>query len=482
MGQEQPPEVIPVLANEATDLLDLVAELFWHLTPGERDQESWLGRDEPDVHAGKLYEELADQIPRVTDSVKAFLTDPNISMADRRRRAYAVLDVVDDLVGTRSHPVRNSRTREGNGPWQQLLQRLYHRGRFNDARARVAVIPASYSASPKPVPRHRIGRRLCFVKPVLGARVSYKYVHGLDWDRQSPWKCAVVPVPTESRQLAHVPVAHLTVPHYWVQHNFTEEDRSSILKAVREISQNVTIPAAVFPEAALDTESVRQVHEEFMSLSASPQRSHEGLQILFLGFWGEPGRVGSRNGVQVIIRRGARGWHQAKINSFDIGNSKITDDKLGLPLLATPQDVYREWLDLSCDPDVVVADTAFGRMLVAICEDAAHLNPSKSVAVDAEVDYVLLPVLERELKRGRWYHQAAQQLVREPGAVTIVATSASLERRNRIEKPGPDDPITVVLVNNHPWRPPRRRAWNPRSKRMWRVVEVPRRTSALGGA
>jgi predicted amidohydrolase len=170
--------------------------------------------------------------------------------------------------------------------------------------------------------------------------------------------------------------------------------------------------------------------------------------MVLVGHCGSP-KLGGYNCVTVLRRGGDEAWTQAKVNSYDLKNYVIRRDHLELPLLASEEAAYRERLELPLVPEMTVADTPYGRLMIAICEDVSHLEPSLLIAVQAGVTHLIVPLLDKGLgKEDHWCHQRARTLARgEPRCTTIVATSAFLERHTRSfnpNSPGVDDPVTVL--------------------------------------
>jgi predicted amidohydrolase len=204
--------------------------------------------------------------------------------------------------------------------------------------------------------------------------------------------------------------------------------------------------------------------------------------MVFLGHCGGAQEdFGGYNCITVLRRDGNEAWSQAKINSYDLRNSTIQRDHLKLQLLSNDDEAYYERLDLPSTPKVAVTDTPYGRFMIVICEDLSHLEPHLQIAVQAGVTYVIVPILDKALQKGRWYHRRSQALSDEINCTTIIATSAFLERHIRAfeNSTSINNPVTVLMLNAHSWKHPCLVEWDPEGSQLWvegcsapRLVEI----------
>lgn len=433
---------IAIIASTMTDLVDLAAEFFARLSPEQVSGGGWLGRDEL---PSDVFQALDRCFPSVGDEVRSFIAGPDIV-----RRSFSILSAVDYLVGTKAHPARPPVVEDR---WWNLYERLLLTGRYDrGGRTKFAVIPAPPE---KKWTQRRLGEYLCFLTPLHRAVPRYLYVSGLE--RREPIEALVCPFPFSAAEAHHEEVRQGVPadPHYRIRHTYDKDSLQAVEESIRETPSADWV---LLPELALRESDLQRILDAFHQAGApedSPTRA------LFCGFAVESletlAVAGSRNAVAVEWRGGHhRTWLQAKVNSFDI--DLTSGEKEGISLQAGSR--YIEHLEVQPAPAVTVADTPFGRIMVAICEDAVHVEPSKSMAVSSGVEYFLVPVLNRRLEPGRWYHQVGQQLFGEPGAYTIVVTSAFLEQSRKT----PEFPIAVVLVNSHEWESPAVTCWQPNDK------------------
>jgi hypothetical protein len=406
-------------------------------------------------------------MPDVPREAVAFLQAPGLAPRDVARRAFAVVEIVDQLVGHWVHPARQPIERDP--PWpRELLNRLRRLGRFNPTVTLGSVIPTPHGRDRGERDPTHIGRRLRFTRPLTPYVLRYAFVSGLARPSAVDWSVAVIPVPHRADAARHAVVPDLAMPHYEIRHAYTDDDRRDIRDAVVELDARGDVPVVVFPEAALDAAGLEDISQTFTNVSgADSRRPGPGLQLLLVGHCGgEPGH----NAFTVLKRGGITAWTQAKINSYNLRNDTIRRDKLSLPLLAGDDECYRERLTPSYPPTVTVADTPYGRLMIAVCEDLGHLCPSTETAVEGRVTHFIAPLLDKELKKGGWYDERLRALAREIQCTSIVCTSAFLTRR--IRRDGDDDsaPVTVMLVDRPPWRDSKRpflTAWEPRGTRLW---------------
>lgn len=439
------------------DIVDLAATLARRLLASERDERRWGGLEDGEVRALGLVASVAGRMPAVPQIVRSFLTEAGLSPADLRRRAFAVVDIVDALVGQRSHPMGLA-FRE---PWLSLRRRLDENGRYNTNPDHGAVIPARGASHS----RHRIGRRLCFTPPFLPYSVRYMLVSGLAEAGASPG-VSVVPAPHAPRQVRHVVTTALP-NHYEIAHDYTSQDLEELCWALREIEESGRGEITLFPEAAVDSAGFDRLLQEYRRLSLLEGR-RGGINLLCIGHCGVPGPPG-HNTVTILKRGGTVAWRQAKLNSYDLPNETIKRDGLKLP--PSGEGRYRERLDLK-SPVVTVADTPYGRLMVAICEDLGHLEPSLHVATEAGVSHLLVPLLDRGLDRDKgWYTAHVKSRSLETQCRAIVCTSAFMELHLRESRPDGQrlpTPVVTLLVHRPPWNEsPYATSWDPTGERLW---------------
>jgi predicted amidohydrolase len=450
------------------DILDLAAALAPKLPPFMRDNRIWEGRCDEEATQLALLKHIERNIPQVPKEIKTFLTAPGLSNDDYLRRAYAVLDSVDHLVGVRAHPEKPPIDKK----WKDLYDRLLYNGRYNNVEQdRMAVIPSQSLPNDAPLsPQNRIGRRLCFVEsPIHPYRIRYRFISLLKNPSSERWRAAVIPAPHRHNLAQHRKCRDYPNPQYDICHNYTKKDLSAFCSSLEEIETKRNIPIAIFPEAALNWEGLNSLHEKFFALSKRNYRTRDhGLQLLLLGHCGKSSvQYGGYNCMTVIKRKGGLAWSQAKIIGFGLTDKIIKRDELNLPLLNNPNDRYSERLEHPSIPEITVADTPFGRFMIAICEDAAHISPSLSIAEQAEVTHLILPVLDKQLRKDGWYHASAKALALN-GITTIVANSAFLEQHVRYKRKQSDnDSIGVLLFNNHHRKPPKIEKWDPKKPKLW---------------
>jgi predicted amidohydrolase len=193
----------------------------------------------------------------------------------------------------------------------------------------------------------------------------------------------------------------------------------------------------------------------------------------------------SRNLVTVLKRGRQIAWQQAKLFSYDLTNATVSRDHLPLRSLPDPG-FYTECLDLPTgEPRVVtVADTVFGRFMVAICEDSAKIAPILATVVQARVTHLVIPIMDRELDQHGWYMDFVRPLSRTNQCVSIVCTSGFYERHCRYhglprrlgEKVRSDDhELAVLLIHAPPWdRSPTVMSWGPSSGIDWVMGACPK--------
>ena len=433
--------VAAALGTES-ESIDLAAVLASALHPTDRDALNWLGRCEPGVADRELIACVARDMPVVPVEMRAYLTEKGLNAAQVARRAFTIVDIVDHLVGSRANP----EAPPTNPPWSLLYKRLLETGRYN-SNAAGAVIPARL---PHAVSRSNIGRRLCFTKSVEPYRLRYRRISGLAPRNGTDLRLAAIPAPHRADAAAHTPYGPSTPQHYELCHHYTEEERLSLVSALDEI-EGSGVDVGLLPETSVDGPLADRLRERFATLSRSG--FGDGLQLLMVGRTGASMSPGF-NSVTVLKRGGTVAWTQAKVNGFEFTNAIIRRDRLALPLLPDEAACYHERLDIPPHPIVTVADTPYGRFMIAVCEDVSHFEPSVKTAVEAGVTHLFVPLLSRGLSIDQtWYVDRARWLSRESGCVSIIFTSAFLERRCRQFETPPrrqDEPVTVLLVQNQP--------------------------------
>lgn len=68
--------------------------------------------------------------------------------------------------------------------------------------------------------------------------------------------------------------------------------------------------------------------------------------------------------------------------------------------------------------------------MVLICEDLERQTPGGDLALHAQPDWILTPVLDVSLVFGRWEYRRATELGRRTGSRVVVSCSATLEVRS----------------------------------------------------
>lgn len=450
------------------DILDLSAEIAPRLDPSMRDDRIWEGRCDDEASKIDLIKHIEQNMPNVPPIVRDFLTAPGLTELDYLRRSFAVLDSVDHLVGVRAHPDVPPKV----GRWNDLYIRLLRNGRYNTVgKNRVAIIPAKYKPKHHLFSKFRIGRRLCFVDPIGPYKVKYCRISLLPSQNSPRWRVGVVPAPHHPDKAKHRKCRGNPRPQYDICHYYSDNDIDSFCSSLSEIEQKRNIPIAIFPEAALNWNfGGETLLNKFRDLSKNIYKNVEhGLQLLLLGHCGDSSvKFGGYNTITVIKRHGEIAWSQTKLQGYPLSDNTIKRDKLDLPLLNKPEAYYSERLNHpSSDPELTVADTPYGRFIIAICEDAAHINPSLNVAEQAEVTHLILPVLDKQLRADGWYHAKAKSLA-VGNCITIVANSAFLERHKRLKNNKKiDDLVGVLLINKHHRHKPTVIKWDPKGTKMW---------------
>ncbi len=193
---------------------------------------------------------------------------------------------------------------------------------------------------------------------------------------------------------------------YEIQHAYSKTEQQELCNSLKEISDKASIPVVVFPETSVDFETFQLIGSSFRSLSADEfHRGFSGLQLAFIGHCGPNNREENGYNRVSVLFRGNLVWEQIKINSYNLDDEIISKNNLQrqLPKIGTGQ-VYTERLDLPAIPEINVVDTCYGRIMIAICEDLNHIEPSLATAVSAGVTHLIVPLLDKELKEGRWFH------------------------------------------------------------------------------
>jgi predicted amidohydrolase len=449
-----------------TDVIEMASDLVRYLSVSERDERDWKGREEPDVTGRDILDALQAAMPSVPGVVRDFVTEVPPLSDEWRRRAYIIVDCIDHLVGTNAHP----RLPPRNDPWKALYKRLLRTGRYNTG-TESAVIPAP--VGPVKIRYADLGRHLCFTRSILPCSLRYRWIRGLGTPSRAGFTFALVPAPHRHDAAAHTQSAGFDLPHYEVSHSYTAAEQEALLATLREIDAQRTHRIAIFPEAALDSSRMHRLREEFHTIGNTHGRADsQRLQLLMLGHCG--GSTGHGfNCVTVLMSDGLEAWTQAKVNGYRLDNKTIQRDCLDLRLLPDKDSKYAERLNLPPLPTVVVADTPFGRIMIAICEDISHLEPSIKAATEALVTHLVVPLLNRALTSStqEWYLQRVRSLSLESNCNSIICTSAFLEQRCRRRGAATgdeDDPVGVLVINAPPWDSVRNPVkWKPKEKSLW---------------
>lgn len=178
-------------ARRHSDVLDLAAALALHLLPAKRDEENWLGREDRQAKGAGLLAAIERDMPGVPAEATTFLEDAGLAPQDLAQRAYAIVDVVDHIVGSRAHPGRPPLDR----PWTFLLNRLRELGRYNPTASLGSIIPAPYNGGRATRDPNHIGRRLRFTRPLGPYVLRYSLISGIADPADDHWSIALVPAP-----------------------------------------------------------------------------------------------------------------------------------------------------------------------------------------------------------------------------------------------------------------------------------------------
>jgi hypothetical protein len=446
------------------NMLDLAAALARNLQVAWIEHFNWQGRLDSEIQREDLVRAIQNHLPQVPQKVRSFLTDESLGIIDLMRRAYAIVDIVDYLVGTQAHPNRPP----DESPWEELVYQLRLYGRYNPDRSLGSVIPAPPELRR---PRDRVGRLLCFTSPLGPYTLCWRLIDVPEGQHVEKGRFASIPAPHRADAASHQVKPNIPSPHYWVVHNCTSDEKHQTVAAFRETVEQ-RFPIVALPETAVDPPLLAEIAAEFrmMAISNSEQRCPF---LLIAGHTndGEPGF----NCVSVFKWDGNLAWLQSKVHPWNINNKTIQEKCLCLPLLDDDHACYREWLKVSAAPEVMVADSPFGRLMVAICEDEAHLEPTQTVAIESAVDLLFVLVVDLELESQRWYHRHARTLA-EHGITTAVIGPAWLEQHARKEKAkkgsagnakSANEPISVILVCRPGPGEPTLFYWNQSEGQLW---------------
>ncbi len=243
------------------------------------------------------------------------------------------------------------------------------------------------------------------------------------------------------------------------------------LRAVESAGAQV----ALFPEWVVSPAILRSMTETLREI-ALEAAGGPALQLVVAGSGLSDERhpdSGLPYGECVVLGIGGRElWRQRKLNHYSVP----AEDLESWGVSAQDPEKYRE--RFHAGRTLRVVDSALGRMVVLICQDLYETHPGDPVLDQLQPDWVFCPVLDSEIKVGRWTYQRALPVAERHGVSVVVVNSLVLPRRPKDRRPRKLG-YGLCVDREHPYRfqivecrvPPRRSALRSASRKpLFQVV------------
>lgn len=165
------------------------------------------------------------------------------------------------------------------------------------------------------------------------------------------------------------------------------------------------------------------------------------LSIAGSGPSGEPDEQGRQfNASSAYNAMGAELWSHAKVWPYGMGADQVEQCKLGS---VAEGELLME--DIQSGSSLTVADVdGFGRILVLICQDLKIAPGVAAVVRTYQPDWVVVPILDRNVAVGRWMHKAVFDLSDQSPARFVVVSSLALAERSGCSR-YPDTPVALMV-------------------------------------
>ncbi|MCP4657728.1 MAG: hypothetical protein GY856_20160 [bacterium] len=425
--------------------------LLWHrLVPRTPDiySEDWSGRQ---CHeAGMIRDLLWDADTwEVPPAILSYLrglhpiTWPEVRTPpkDPDRRAHVVAQCIDEFFG-RLHP----RWRPGEdepAPTRALrrFRRHYRQyGRFNRSEGATNLVLKTPLRPGSALPRtEEGGNRLedqfewltCFPSSVPGkpCTISLRVLEERKdielGDAPEPdLRVALIPLAERAEDL--VLEARRRGESCWLDVRPAAEREEGLAEKAAEalrLASKQGAQVAVLPELVVSAPVRRAIFETLEQLVNETQ----GLPRLQLVVAGSglseerhPESGMPYNECIVFGREGRELWRQRKLNHYSVPGAVLESCGVEVP---ETEAGYRE--RFHAGRVLQVRDSALGRMAVLICQDLYEFEPGERLLDQLRPDWVFCPVLDGEIRVGRWTHQRANPIADRHGVSTVVVNSLS---------------------------------------------------------
>lgn len=206
-------------------------------------------------------------------------------------------------------------------------------------------------------------------------------------------------------------------------------------RLVRTVARLGAVDLLVAPELTLD-EAASQAFAKALDPTTAPR-----LSIAGSGPSGAPDEQGRQfNASRAYNAMGAELWSHEKVWPYGMASDQVDQCHLGV---VAEGEMLME--DIQSGASVTVADVdGFGRVLVLICQDL-QIKPAVAAVVRTyQPDWVVVPILDRNVSTGRWMHKAAFDMSDTSPARFVVVTSLALAERSGCDQ-YPDTPVALMV-------------------------------------
>ncbi|CAN7770793.1 hypothetical protein LJR245_007524 [Rhizobium leguminosarum] len=209
-----------------------------------------------------------------------------------------------------------------------------------------------------------------------------------------------------------------TVPHAAITDARIENEVSALLDkgaGLVVLPELVATSSAVVGLAEALRRAARSSHSVVLMGSGPSEERSKGLDRPF-------------NEAVVMTGAGEVLFRQRKLNAFNMAAPRMK--QCALPR-ADGHDDESHMEDCATGSELVLCDIlGLGRVMVLICEDLEQQTPGGDIALHAQPDWILTPVLDVGLVFGRWEYRRAVEIGRKTGSRVVVSCSATLEVRS----------------------------------------------------
>lgn len=220
-----------------------------------------------------------------------------------------------------------------------------------------------------------------------------------------------------------------------------ERAEAALRFLVEQKCQIVLMPEVVVPDAVV-TRLRRVLRDLYKEGTGYPA-------LLLAGSYSRPGPNPGLpyNEAIVLSGHGDEVWRQSKLHPYQM--ERYEQKRYGLDAMFEDAPAVEE---IQCHPRSLVfcdSPNTGMRIVVAICEDAAHDDPCLNAIRALRPNLVLNPVMAGALLPKRGFALTTAMLAQDPGCVMTVVNSAALARaewKNDPDHPEGDPPLAIVGI------------------------------------